>query len=467
MGAAAAAAAAVAAMGAAAAAMAAEAAAEQADLLQCKLHVRPISWRVTPEQMIAAFGGAGKVLSAQNLAKQKREAPQGFGFVTFRSADVARKMAAHATRSEMFNEGVTIVVQPALPPLPPCAPAQKRRPTAAVLSAQLKRMRSHATQESESEERHAALEAASHAAELEKCTRELVTALRDLESARKQTALRDLESARKQQPSALPEGSVSSPSVEPLSSSDEEDGEEEGGGAAKHGGAGAKRKAGGGEGTRDKKAKFEEEQRLWIVLKTETPVGEYAQAFEVGNPSSIVIGTYATKEQAAIAKASCISKMRPFVETFEDMYDVWGGGAIGDDLYACGDCETAYVVEIREIVVPAPPLRPDLVTENAKLREQLASLQPELVDLTADAGGAHSHSRPPPTPPSAPAVAAPSALAQLHEAQQVKMEAVEDMQDEGQTYAQFIDKLQSKIDKLKQLAASTGVDGAAIEEAMR
>ena len=78
-----------------------------------------------------------------------------------------------------------------------------------------------------------------------------------------------------------------------------------------------------------------QEQRLWIVLRTETPVGEYAQAFEVGNPSSIVIGTYATKEQAAIAKASCISKMRPFVETYEDMYDDWEHD-YGDDLYMWG-----------------------------------------------------------------------------------------------------------------------------------
>jgi ankyrin repeat protein len=105
--------------------------------------------------------------------------------------------------------------------------------------------------------------------------------------------------------------------------------------------------------------------------------------------------------------------------------------------------------------------------ENEVIREQLAataaqlaSLQPELVDLTADPDG--SARAPQPSPPKVP-----SALAQLHGARQLKQEAVEDMQDEGQYAAQFIDKLQTKIDKLKLLAASAGADGAAIEEAVR
>ena len=76
-------------------------------------------------------------------------------------------------------------------------------------------------------------------------------------------------------------------------------------------------------------------------------------------------------------------------------------------------------------------------------RAELASLKPELVDLTAAASG----------------------LAQLHQAQQVKVEATEDRQDEGQYAAQFIDKLQSKIDRLKEIAANAGVDHTIIDAA--
>ena len=95
--------------------------------------------------------------------------------------------------------------------------------------------------------------------------------------------------------------------------------------------------------------------------------------------------------------------------------------------------------------------------------EELASLRPKLVDLTAaDTDGTPpSPSRPPPLPPPPP-----SALAQLHVAQQVKLEAVEDMQDEGQYSAQFIDTLQSKIDRLKQVAAEAGADRTVIDAAI-
>ena len=57
--------------------------------------------------------------------------------------------------------------------------------------------------------------------------------------------------------------------------------------------------------------------------------------------------------------------------------------------------------------------------------------------------------------------------AELMGASEAWTEERQRLQDERQNAAQFIDKLQTKIDKLKQLAASAGADGAAIEEAMR
>ena len=83
------------------------------------------------------------------------------------------------------------------------------------------------------------------------------------------------------------------------------------------------------------------------------------------------------------------------------------------------------------------------------------------MDLTADGDGGGGAAAPEPSP--AKREMPPSAMAQLHGAQQVKLEAVEEMQDG----AQFIDKLQTKIDKLKQLAAQASADGAAIEEAVK
>jgi hypothetical protein len=97
----------------------------------------------------------------------------------------------------------------------------------------------------------------------------------------------------------------------------------------------------------------------------------------------------------------------------------------------------------------------------ASARAELASLKPELVDLTAAAAGddgAGGALLPSPT-------AAASGLAQLHQAQQVKLEATEDMHDEGQYAAQFIDKLQTKIDRLKEIAAKAGVDRTIIDAA--
>jgi len=94
-------------------------------------------------------------------------------------------------------------------------------------------------------------------------------------------------------------------------------------------------------------------------------------------------------------------------------------------------------------------------------RAELASLKPELVDLTAAAAGDDGAGGAP-LPSS---TAAASGLAQLHQAQQVKVEATEDRQDEGQYAAQFIDKLQSKIDRLKEIAANAGVDRTIIDAA--
>eukprot|EP00937_MAST-01D_sp_MAST-1D-sp2_P004077 g4077.t1 len=47
-----------------------------------------------------------------------------------------------------------------------------------------------------------------------------------------------------------------------------------------------------------------------------------------------------------------------------------------------------------------------------------------------------------------------------------RTEAEEDAQDEAQTYAQFIDRQQSKIDRLKKLCADNGIDGALIQAAI-
>jgi hypothetical protein len=107
--------------------------------------------------------------------------------------------------------------------------------------------------------------------------------------------------------------------------------------------------------------------------------------------------------------------------------------------------------------------------ENDLLREQLAKLRPAVVDLTAGddgtsgaSGGASSSS----PSSSSSSSSSSSALAQVHAAHNVKAEAVEDMHDEGQNYAQFIDLQQSKIDRLMKLAERAGADRAAIEVAI-
>ena len=238
--------------------------------------------------------------------------------------------------------------------------------------------------------------------------------------------------------------------------------------------AAAAGEGGGGAAAGAKKPKAEQPP-LWIVLEVEAPLnnqdGGSIEGWEHETVKAKVLGTFSSLTEAEAAKTHRLKGEKLLQTAYEDLVGVEMHGDLSGDLYAVDmDVTHAMLVHIREIAPPSLPALALARVENEKLREQLASAtaqnEHELVDLTADGdGGGGGAAAPEPSP--AKREKPPSAMAQLHGAQQVKLEAVEEMQDEGQYAAQFIDKLQSKIDKLKQLAAQAGADGAAIEEAVK
>jgi len=246
--------------------------------------------------------------------------------------------------------------------------------------------------------------------------------------------------------------------------------------------AAAAGEGGGGAAAGAKKPKAEQPP-LWIVLEVKAPLnrrratatldeGEGTiEGWEHETVKAKVLGTFSSLTEAEAAKAHRLKGEKLLQTAYEDLVGVEMHGDLSGDLYAVDmDVTHAMLVHIREIAPPSLPALALARVENEKLREQLASAtaqnEHELVDLTADGdGGGGGAAAPEPSP--AKREKPPSAMAQLHGAQQVKLDAVEEMQDEGQYAAQFIDKLQSKIDKLKQLAAQAGADGAAIEEAVK